>query len=94
MIRALFGPSSPTYKLRQALDQSMGVHREIARKVADSFSSSSKISSTEGATTDSGQDDLVNDMAALADTQLRYEIEAKLLRGAYDKLRRAIRGNA
>jgi hypothetical protein len=72
----------------------MSAHREIARKVADSLSSSSKITSTEGGTTEVGQDDLVNDMAALADTQIRYEIEAKLLRGAYDKLRRAIRGNA
>lgn len=94
MIRGLFGPSSLTYMLRQRLDESMASHREIARKVADSFSSSSESARETGASDPSRGEDLVSDMAALADTQIRYEIEAKLLKGAYEKLRRSIRGNA
>jgi flagellar basal body rod protein FlgB len=36
--------------------------------------------------------DLENDMTALADTQLRYEADAKLLKAAYARLRSALRG--
>lgn len=32
-------------------------------------------------------------MTALADTELRYEADAKLLQAAYARLRSAIRGN-
>ena len=37
------------------------------------------------------QEDLQRDMAALADTQLRYEADAKLLQAAYGRLRSAMR---
>jgi flagellar basal body rod protein FlgB len=37
--------------------------------------------------------DLQRDMSALADTQLRYEADAKLLHDAYARLRTAIRGD-
>jgi flagellar basal body rod protein FlgB len=38
--------------------------------------------------------DLQQEMAALADTQLRYEASAKLLQEAYGRIRTAIRDNA
>jgi hypothetical protein len=95
MIKALFGPSSPTYALRQALDASMQRHREIAQKVAGALASSAQGSGDGSATgvSPGGGEDLVQDMAALADTQIRYEAEARLLHTAYERLRSAIRNN-
>jgi flagellar basal body rod protein FlgB len=94
MIKALFGPSSPSYGLRQALDASMQRQREIAQRVAAALTSSTQGSGEGGATgaTTNGED-LVQDMAALADTQIRYEAEARLLHAAYERLRSAIGKN-
>jgi flagellar basal body rod protein FlgB len=38
--------------------------------------------------------DLQHSMSELADTQIRYEADAKLLQAAYSRLRTAIRSNA
>jgi hypothetical protein len=75
----------------------MTVHRQIASKVAGALSSSSRTSQGEGEATQAPgpqQESLVEDMAALADTQIRYELEARLLRDAYEQLRRSIRSDA
>ena len=94
MIKALFGPSSPSYALRQALDASMQRHREIAQRVAGALTSSAQGSGEGGATgAATNGEDLVQDMAALADTQIRYEAEARLLHAAYERLRSAIGKN-
>jgi hypothetical protein len=94
MIKALFGPSSPSYVLRQALDASMQRHREIAQRVAGALTSSTQGSGEGGATgAATNGEDLVQDMAALADTQIRYEAEARLLHTAYERLRSAIGKN-
>ena len=91
MLRALFGSTSLPYALRRGLDESMAVHRRIARKIAGEVSSSNQASKA-GGTASANPNSLVQDMAHLADTQIRYEAEAKLLRMVYDNLRKSIHG--
>jgi flagellar basal body rod protein FlgB len=94
MIRALFGPSSTPYVLREGLDVTMQRHREIAGKVAAALKSSDPASAeAQNGGPQGSEADLTDDMAALADTQLRYEAEARLLHAAYARLRSAIGSN-
>jgi hypothetical protein len=95
MIKALFGPSTVPHTLRGGLDASMTAHKEIARRVAAGLEASTQNpGDAQGGTAAAGEKpDLVQDMAALADTELRYETEARLLHLAYQGLRTAIRGN-
>jgi hypothetical protein len=95
MIKGLFGASSITTALRGGLDDAMTVHREISDRIANASNSSSRTSFEEalrqkrdGSPTEA---DVARDMTALADTEIRYEAEAKLLQGAYAKLRAALR---
>jgi hypothetical protein len=93
MIKGLFGASSITSALRGGMDDAMALHRAIADRVAGAGASSSR-TSFEGALKQSQastEADIQRDMATLADTELRYEAEAKLLQGAYEKLRTALR---
>jgi flagellar basal body rod protein FlgB len=97
MLRGLFGPSSLTYTLRGALEETSATHRGIAERVARaSASSTSDFADQLAAATQAavGEVDIQREMAALADTQLRYEAEAKLLQTAYARLRTAIREHA
>lgn len=91
MIRALFGPSTLPQVLRQSLDRSMKEHQVIAEKVASAVNNSNA-GEAAGATT-SSPDDLAGDMSRLADTQIRYEAEARLLQLVYQGLRRSIGSN-
>ena len=96
MIKSLFGPSSVVHALRGGLNEEMAVHRAIAGRVSGALSSSTRAGFSESLAEASGQSgsketDLLRDMAALADTQIRYEADAKLLKAAYDRLRMAIR---
>jgi len=96
MIKALFGPSSVIHSLRGGLDEEMSVHRAIAGRVSGALSSSTRDGFSESLEAASGnseskETDLLRDMAALANTQIRYETDAKLLRAAYDRIRAAIR---
>ncbi|NNF06284.1 MAG: hypothetical protein HKN21_05960 [Candidatus Eisenbacteria bacterium] len=89
MIKALFGANSTSATLKQGLDDTMGAHQAIANRVARALETSSQ-------TSDEGVDvanatDLTEDMAALADAEIRYEGEARLLSLFYDKIRSAIR---
>jgi flagellar basal body rod protein FlgB len=98
MIRALFGPTSLTAKLRSGLDEAMAVHRAVANRVALARTSSSADgfgNALEGKQAAAGQaarsdEDLEGDMALLADNGLRYEFESRFLKGAYDSIRKAI----
>jgi flagellar basal body rod protein FlgB len=99
MLRALFGPSSLTRMLRGGLEEASATHRAIAQRVAGALSSSTSVDfsdklQAQGAQAKLDEADLQRDMAALADTQLRYEADAKLLQAAYARLRAAIRDRA
>lgn len=98
MISGLFGSGSTSWKLRGGLEELSATHSGIAQRVSDASRAS--------ATTDFSQvlgeaesaaglteEELQRDMAALADTQLRYEAASRLLNRAYTDLRTAIRSN-
>jgi flagellar basal body rod protein FlgB len=96
MIKALFGPDSVTSSLREGLDREMKTHREVASRVATALTASSRRGferSLEDAVRagELEEADLQRDMAMLADSQIRYEAEAKILKAAYNGLRSAIR---
>ena len=94
MLRSLFGPDTVTSMLRGGLEESSATHRSIAARVAGASEASSNADFPgELARSQAQQADLERDMAQLADTQLRFEAEARLLRQAYDNLRTAMRGN-
>jgi len=96
MILSLFGPDSDVAMLRGGLDETSATQRAIAARVAAATSSSSAngdFAAQLGAHKHGAapsQADLQQDMAALADTELRYESCAKLLQSAYASLRSAM----
>lgn len=90
MIKALFGQSTVPATLREALDSSMQTHRAIGRRVAEA--SAAAASSPDGAP-GASEASIADDMALMADTQLRYEAEARLLSLVYQGLRRSIRSH-
>ena len=97
MLKGLFGPTSVSYMLRGGLEEASATHRAIADRVAGALTRSSTVDFADNlsAQTRAQQQeaDLQNDMAALADTQIRYEADAKLLQQAYANLRTAIGKN-
>jgi len=93
MIRALFGSSTTPYILRKGLDAAMEAHKTIAGKVAGEVASSEQATAEGKAGAPADPSTLGDDMAALADTQMRYEAEAQLLHIAYQNLRSAVRTN-
>lgn len=97
MLKALFGPSTMTNMLRGGLEEASATHRAIAQRVAGALTASSSVEFPNALAAQNGQKplseaDLESDMTALADTQLRYEADAKLLKAAYARLRSAFRG--
>lgn len=101
MLRELFGPSTIPSLLKGGLEEASATHRVIADRVAGALDSSSSADFSDALEAKTTQQrlteaDLQRDMAALADTQLRYEADARLLQEAYQRLRTAIhgRGNA
>jgi flagellar basal body rod protein FlgB len=96
MLRELFGPTSLSTMLRGGLEEASATHRAIAERVANALPASSTVdfsaelkASTERA--QQTQADLERDMTELADIQLRYEADAKLLQAAYSRLHTAVR---
>jgi flagellar basal body rod protein FlgB len=97
MLKSLFGPDSVTHMLRGGLEEVSATHRTIAARVSQALESSTsedfagqldaqgKVQASEA--------DLQQDMTALADNELRYEADAKLLQAAYAQLRAAIHNN-
>lgn len=95
MLKGLFGPNSLTAMLRGGLEETSATHRVVAERVARALATSGNVDFADELQARTAQAkldeaDLQRDMAALADTQLRYEADAKLLRSAYDQLRSAI----
>jgi hypothetical protein len=93
MIRALFGSSTTPYILRKGLDAAMDAHRAIAGKVAGEVNASDQATAQGKAGAPADPSTLGDDMAALADVQMRYEAEAQLLHLTYQNLRASIRTN-
>ena len=96
MLKGLFGPDSVSAMLRGGLEETSATHRAISARVANLLSSSGNVdfASTLAQKSAAGrldEDELGRDMAALADTQLRYEADAKLLQQAYSRLRSAMK---
>ena len=89
MIRGLFGENTVPYTLKAGLVGTSQVHREIAERVAGAITESTR--DPEGARVN--QADLNADMAALADNQIRFQAEARLLHLVYQGLRTSINGN-
>lgn len=96
MMRNLFGPEAVTSKLREGLDSAMGIHRSIAERIARANSSSANddfAAALEASTERMSEEELVREVTQLADTEIRYQVEAKLLTGAYASIRKAIGTN-
>jgi hypothetical protein len=96
MLRGLFGTSAITNALRGGLEELSATHRVIADRVAGALDASSSVDfaqelAAHTAKAQQTEADLERDMASLADTQLRYEADAKLLQQAYARLRSAMR---
>ena len=96
MLKALFGPSTLTSMLRGGLEETSATHRTIADRVSGAIASSSNTDFSSALQAQRSKQkiseaDLERDMASLADTQLRYEADAKLLQGAYARLRAALK---
>lgn len=93
MIQGLFGKGSVTATLRGGLEEASATHRAIAERVARGLgkSANTDFSGALNSAAAAGDESLTQDMAALADTQLRYEATAKLLQKSYADLRTAIR---
>jgi len=97
MLRSLFGTGTLTSLLRGGLEEVSATHRAIADRVAGRLSSSANPAFEDKLQAEAAkaqqEADLQNDMTSLADTQLRYEADARLLRDAYQQLRAAIKGD-
>jgi flagellar basal body rod protein FlgB len=97
MIRGLFGPSTLSAQLRGGLAETSATHKAIAARVANALQSSSAVEGTgpaAKAAEAAREADLQTDMTELADTQLRYEADAKLLAAQYARLRAAVSDHA
>src|SRR5262249_32688246 len=99
MLSALFGATSLSYQLRGGLEEVSATHQGIADRVASTLAQSSSVnfaSALNASANRAGADQarLEEDMASLADTQIRYEADARLLQQAYTRLRTAIRDHA
>ena len=95
MIRGLFGTDSLASMLRGGLEETSATQRGIGQRVARAIESSSSTSfagtmDAKMAKARETEQDLQRDMASLADTDLRFEADAQLLRAAYQRLRTAI----
>ncbi|HEY4321473.1 MAG TPA: hypothetical protein VGM77_09880 [Gemmatimonadales bacterium] len=95
MIPSLFGQGSLTNTLRGGLSEQSATQKTIANRVAGALAESATTGfSGHMQTSLAGPDqEIMRDMASLADTELRYEATAKLLQKSYADLRTAITGN-
>lgn len=95
MINRILGTGTITDKLRGGLEEASATQRTIANRVAGALkqSTTSDFAQELGGKLTQEAESLEQDMAALADTQLRYEATARLLQLAYRDLRTAAGGN-
>ena len=97
MIRGLFGSETTIGILRRGLDESSEVHRSIQDRLANArtpdagqgFANALDAQMADATTTEG---DILSDMVAMADNQVRYDTAAVLAQKAYAKFRMAIRG--
>jgi flagellar basal body rod protein FlgB len=102
MIRSLFGTNTVVSMLRGGLEETSATQRGIAARVAQASTSSATgdfagqlEAATRGLAKPKMSDvDLQQEMAALADTQIRFEASSKLLHSAYGQIRTAMRDHA
>lgn len=99
MLRSLFGATSLSGMLRGGLEEASATHRAISDRVANALEASSTVDfagtlAERQARQRSIEAQLQQDMAELADVQIRYESDARLLQEAYARLRTAIRDHA
>ena len=95
MIRGIFGGTSIASQLRGGLEEASATQRGIGQRVADAMKVSTSTNFVEAtqaqlAKARQAESDIQREMASLADTQIRYEADAQLLREAYQRLRTAI----
>jgi len=95
MIRGLFGATTLPAMLRGGLEEASATQRGIGQRVSRALETSTSLSFTDAAQAQlakarQAEADVQREMASLADTQLRYEADAQLLREAYQRLRTAI----
>jgi flagellar basal body rod protein FlgB len=102
MIRSLFGSNTVISMLRGGLEETTATQRGIAARVAQAttmsatgdFAGQLKAATNGLAKSKMNDVDLQQEMAALADTQIRFEASGKLLHDAYGQIRTAMRSNA
>ncbi len=99
MLKSLFGPDTLTSRLRGGLEEASATQKTIAARVSRALTASSNADFAGQLDAASGQakldaESLEQDMTALADTELRYEADAKLLQTQYAQFRAAIRDRA
>lgn len=102
MIRSLFGVNTVVSMLRGGLEETSATQRGIAARVAKATTASATgdfagqlQAATKGRAQPKLSDtDLQQEMAALADTQIRFEASSKLLHSAYGQIRTALRDHA
>lgn len=95
MIKRLFGAGSTVAQLKTQLDESARRHRVIAHRVANATTLAG--GTFEGALAQAnGQTpvDLERDMVELADTQIRFEAAASLLRKTFEQIRTSFRSQS
>lgn len=96
MLKSMFGPTTVSSMLRGGLEETSATHRAISARVANVLDSSSNVDFADELSKKAAQgrideESLQRDMAALADTQIRYEADAKLLQEAYANWRVAMK---
>jgi hypothetical protein len=99
MLGELFGNGTASSILRGGLEEASATHRTIAERVADALKASSSVDFSQTlearqAAAAQQEADLQRDMASLADTEIRFDADAKLLQAAYQRLRSAMRDHA
>lgn len=98
MLKGLFGAGSLTAMLRGGLEETSATHKAIAQRVAHALQSSSTTDfasnlAAHDAAAMKTEEDLQRDMGALADTNLRYDADARLLHDVYAQFRAAMKSN-
>jgi hypothetical protein len=96
MLKALFGPDTITSRLRGGLEETSATQKTIAARVSRALTASSNADFAGQLDANQAQLDaesLEQDMTALADTELRYEADAKLLQTQYAQFRAALKNN-
>ncbi len=96
MLKGLFGPGTLTGMLRGGLEETSATHKAIAQRVARTLQTSSATDfsgnlAASRAAAQRTEEDLQRDMSALADNQLRFDADARLLHDAYAQFRTAMR---